>query len=124
MLLAIEGRGPGQPNIADVGRIIMSPQLANPTYDEQYKKILDGPCPLHRITKHMMKDYYGLAKEFKNKKQDDCDDDQDQGHRPPEDDGAAFKNYDKVVATIFGGIAATESGRDWKLTAHRVLFES
>ena len=33
-------------------------------YNEQYKKILEGSCPLHKNTKHKMKDCLGLAKEF------------------------------------------------------------
>ena len=43
--------------------------------------------------------------------------------RPPTTWGNnnAFQDHDKVVATIFGGLAATESRRDQKLTARRVL---
>jgi len=44
---------------------------AKQNYDEQYKKILDGPCPLHKNAKHKMKDCLGLAKEFEDKKLDD-----------------------------------------------------
>ena len=44
-------------------------------YNEQYKKILEGPCPLHKNSNHKMKDYLGLAKEFQAKKKDDDNDD-------------------------------------------------
>ena len=37
---------------------------AKRNHDEQYKKILDGPCPLHKNAQHKMKDCLGLAKEF------------------------------------------------------------
>ena len=37
---------------------------AKRNYDERYKKILDGPCPLHKNVKHKMKDCLDLAKEF------------------------------------------------------------
>ena len=43
------------------------------------------------------------------------------GRRPPEGNGNAFQDHDKVVATIFGGLASTESRRDQKLAARRVL---
>ena len=32
------------------------------------------------------------------------------------------RTINKVVATIFGGLASTESRREWKLTARWVLF--
>ena len=32
-----------------------------------------------------------------------------------------FQNRDKVVATIFGGLASTESRREWKLATRWVL---
>ena len=37
---------------------------AKRNYDEQYKKILEGLCHLHKNNKHKMKDCLGLAKEF------------------------------------------------------------
>ena len=43
---------------------------AKRSYDEQYKKILEGLCPLHKNNKHKIKDCLGLAKEFQAKKPD------------------------------------------------------
>ena len=43
---------------------VVSQPHAKRNYDEQYQKILDGPCPLHKNAKHKMKDCIGLAKEF------------------------------------------------------------
>ena len=53
---------------------------AKRNYDEQYKKILEGPCPLHKNSKHKMKDCLGLAKEFQAKKSDDDNNDGARGH--------------------------------------------
>ena len=44
---------------------------AKRNYNEQYKKILDGLCPLHKNVKHKMKDCLGSAREFQAKKPDD-----------------------------------------------------
>ena len=90
-------------------------------YDEQYKKILDGPCPLHKNTKHKMKDCLGLAKEFQDKKLDDDTNDGNEGRRPHGGNGNAFQDHDKVVATIFGGLASAESRRERKLAGQQVL---
>ena len=62
-----------------------------------------------------------MAKEFQAKKKDDDNNDGARGHRPPRDNNNAFQDHDKVVATIFGGLTAAESRRDWKLTVRRVL---
>ena len=77
--------------------------------------------PLHKNSKHKMKDCLGLAKEFQAKKPDDDNNDRARGHRPPGDNNNAFQDHDKVVTTIFGGLAAIVSKRDRKLTARRVL---
>ena len=37
---------------------------AKHNYDEQYKKILEGLCPLHKNSKHKMRDCLGLANKF------------------------------------------------------------
>ena len=63
---------------------------AKRNYDKQYKKILEGPCPLHKNNKHKMKDCLGLAKEFQTKKKDNDDDDGARGRRPPGDNNNAF----------------------------------
>ena len=54
-----------------------------------------------------MKDCLGLAKEFQDKKLDD--DTNGGGRRPPGNNNNAFQDHDKVVATIFGGLATAES---------------
>ena len=63
---------------------------AKRNYDEQYKKILDGPCPLHKNIKHKMKDCLGLAKEFQDKKHDDDANGGNGGRRPPGGNNNAF----------------------------------
>ena len=63
---------------------------AKRNYDEQFKKILNGPCPLHMNTRHKMKDYLGLAKEFQDKKLDDYSNDRAGGRRPPGGNNNAF----------------------------------
>ena len=63
---------------------------AKRNYDEQYKNILDGPCPLHKNAKHKMKDCLGLAKEFQDKKLDDATNDGVGGRRPPGGNNNAF----------------------------------
>ena len=68
-----------------------------------------------------MKDCLYLAKEFQAKNPDDNNNDGPRGHRPPGGNNNAFQDHDKVVATIFGGVASTESKRELKLTARRVL---
>ena len=68
-----------------------------------------------------MKDCLSLAKECQDKKLDDDTNDGARGHRPPRGNNNAFQDHDKVVATIFGGLASIESRREWKLSAHRVL---
>ncbi|XP_066358407.1 uncharacterized protein [Miscanthus floridulus] len=100
---------------------IIDEPRAKRNYDEQYKKILEGPCSLHKNSKHKMKDCLGLAKEFQDKKKDDDNDDGARGRRPLGHNNNAFQDHDKVVATIFGGLAAAENRRDRKLTARRVL---
>ncbi|XP_066333486.1 uncharacterized protein [Miscanthus floridulus] len=90
-------------------------------YDEQYRKILDGPCPHHNYVKHKMKDCLSLAKEFQYKKLDNDANDGDRARRPPGGNGNAFQDHDKVVAMIFGGLAFAESRRERKLTAWWVL---
>ena len=56
--------------------------------NEQYKKILEGPCPLHKNSKHKMKDCLGLAKEFQAKKPDNDNNDGARGRQPPGDNNA------------------------------------
>ena len=68
-----------------------------------------------------MKDCLGLAKEFWAKKPDDDNNDGARGRRPSEGNNNTFQDHDKVVATIFGGLAGIKSRRDRKLTARRVL---
>ena len=68
-----------------------------------------------------MKDCLGLAKEFQAKKKDDDNDDGAKDHRPPGDNNNTFQDHNKVVATIFGGLAAIENRRDRKVTARWVL---
>ena len=68
-----------------------------------------------------MKDCLGLAKEFQAEKKDDDNDDGARGRRPPGDNNNAFQDHDKVVSTIFEGLATVENRRDQKLIAHRVL---
>ena len=68
-----------------------------------------------------MKDCLGLAKEFQAKKPDDDNNDGVRGRRPLGGNNNAFQDHDKVVSTIFGGLASAESTRDRKLTARRVL---
>ena len=58
--------------------------------DEQHKKILDSPCPLHNNTKHKMKICLGLAKEFQDKKLDDDTNNGAGGRRPPGGNNNAF----------------------------------
>ena len=73
--------------------------------------------PLHKNAKHKMKDCLGLAKEFQAKKPDDDNNDDAGGRRPPRGNNNAFQDHDKVVATIFEGLASNESRREWKLAA-------
>ena len=68
-----------------------------------------------------MKNCLGLAKEFQDKKLEDDANDGARGRRPPGGNNNAFQDHDKVVATIFRGLASTESRRERKLTARRVL---
>ena len=68
-----------------------------------------------------MKDYLGLAKEFQDKKLDDDTSARARGHRPPGGNNNAFQDHDKVVTTIFEGLAFTESRRERKLATRRVL---
>jgi len=68
-----------------------------------------------------MTDCLGLAKEFQAKKPDDDNNDGAGGRRPPRGNNNAFQDHDKVVATIFGGLASAKSRRERKLTACRVL---
>jgi len=68
-----------------------------------------------------MKDCLGLTKKFKTKKKDDDNDNGARGRRPPRDNNNAFQDHDKVVTTIFGGLATAKSRRDQKLIARRVL---
>ena len=51
------------PSLVKIVTAINEPR-AKHNYDEQYKKILDGPCPLHKNAKHKMKDCLSLAKKF------------------------------------------------------------
>ena len=62
-----------------------------------------------------MKDYLSLAKEFLDKKLDDDTNDRDRGRRPPGGNNNAFQDHNKVVTTIFRGLASTESRREQKL---------
>ena len=61
-----EGPKPGQNHRHRLDHIVVvvNKPRAKRNYDEQYQKILDGPCPLHKNAKHKMKNYLGLAKEF------------------------------------------------------------
>ena len=68
----------------------VSQPRAKRNYDEQYQKILDGPCPLHKNTKHKMKNCLGLAKEFQDKKLDDDANDGARGRQPPGGNNNAF----------------------------------
>ena len=68
-----------------------------------------------------MKNCLGLAKEFQDKKLEDDANDGAGDRRPPGGKNNAFQDHNKVVATIFGGLASTESRRERKLAARRVL---
>ena len=90
---------------------------AKHNYNKQYQKILDGPCPLHKNTKHKMKDCIGLAREFQDKSLDNDANNGTGGRQPLGNNNNAFQDHAKVVATIFRGLASTESQREWKLAA-------
>ena len=64
-----------------------------------------------------MKDCIGLAREFQDKRHDDDASNGTGGRRLPGNNNNAFQDHDKVVATIFGGLASTKSRREWKLAA-------
>ena len=68
-----EGPKPGQNHHRWLDDIVaaVNQSHAKCNYDEQYQKILDGPCPLHKNAKHKMKNCLGLAKEFQDKKLED-----------------------------------------------------
>ena len=68
-----------------------------------------------------MKDCIGLAREFQDKRLDDDANNGTGGRRPPRNNNNAFQDHNKVVATIFEGLASTESKRERKLAARRVL---
>ena len=74
-----------------------------------------SPTARAPFTKHKMKNYLGLAKEFQDRKLDDDAKDGAGGHQSPRGNNNAFQDHDKVVATIFGGLASTESRRERKL---------
>ena len=61
-----EGSKPGQNHRRRLDHFVaaINEPHTKRNYNEQYKKILDGPCPLHKNAKHKMKDCLGLAKEF------------------------------------------------------------
>ena len=68
-----------------------------------------------------MKDCIGLAREFQDKRLDNDANNGTGGRQPPGNNNNAFQDHDKVVATIFGGLASTESRRERKLAARPVL---
>ena len=59
-----------------------------------------------------MKNCLSLAKEFQDTKLDDDTNDGAGGRQPPRANNNAFQDHDKVVTTIFRGLASTESIRE------------
>jgi hypothetical protein len=86
------GHRPGQNHRRRLEHIIaaVSQPRAKRNYDEQYQKILDSMCPLHKNAKHKMKDCIGLAREFQDKRLDDDANDGAGGRRPPRNNNNAF----------------------------------
>ena len=85
------------------------------SYDDEYEKLLDGPCLIHKNSNHTMRHGYGLAKAYRdegNKRSKKHDDRKHDGHKDPKhpkDTNKDFQDEDKTVGTIFGGVAAAKN---------------
>jgi hypothetical protein len=95
---------------------------AKHTYDVDYAKLLDGPCPIHKGAKHTMGECKGLNRAFRveDAKRSWCNDDEiddGQGGGREKDAGPAYQDATKTITSIFGGRATSEDKREQKLTA-------
>jgi hypothetical protein len=92
-------------------------------YDANYEKLLDGPCLIHKGSKHTMRQCYGLTRAYRAednkrmKRWDDHEDDPSKDPEHPRDTNNSFQDPSKTVSTIFGGVAASENKRKQKLLA-------
>ena len=89
---------------------------AKRNFNAAYEELLDGPCLIHKNSKHTMRQCHGMAKAFRDeekkwqtRKDDESDDDKEEER--PKDARLAFQDANKMVTTIFGGCIASESKR-------------
>src|SRR5436190_910345 len=92
---------------------------ARPPCMDDFKKVMESPCPFHPKGKHAIKDCFALKnymeEHSKHLAQDAPDRNQDQ-----QQGGPAFPNPKHQLNMIFGGSAAYESKRKQKLTAREI----
>ncbi|XP_066373464.1 uncharacterized protein [Miscanthus floridulus] len=96
------------------------------TYDANFSKLLDGPCPIHKDAKHTMRECRGLKTALGGitSKKPWCDDDETedgQGGERGKNKGPTYQDPTKTVATIFGERAVSEDKREHKLIAQRIM---
>ena len=99
---------------------------AKQNFNAAYEELLDGPCLIHKNSKHTMQQCHGMAKPFhdeeqKRQRHEDNESDDGRGEECPKYAQPAFQDANKTIATIFGGYVASKSKRQQKLTARQVM---
>ena len=96
-------------------------RLPRPPRPDDFRKLMESPCPFHPKDKHAGTDCYALKRFVEEnthhsaRNQDDPD--RNQGQLP---DGSGFPDAQRELHMIYGGSAAYESKRKQKLTTREI----
>src|SRR5438105_4140423 len=88
---------------------------------DDFKKVMESPCPFHPKGKHAAKDYFTLKKyveeHSKHPARNQDGSGRNQDHQPG---GPAFPDPEHQLNMIYGGSTTYESKRKQKLTAREI----
>ena len=89
---------------------------ARPPRPDDFRKVMEAPCPFHPKGKHAAKDCFSLKKFVEENSRAPGKDDE-QGKQQ---DGSGYPDPTRELNMIFGGSAAYESKRKQKLTVREI----
>src|SRR6266508_4058046 len=88
---------------------------------DDFKKVMESPCPFHPKGKHAAKDCFTLKKYVEeHSKHPVCNQDGSDRNQDQQPGGPTFPDLEHQLNMIYGGSAAYESKRKQKLTAREI----
>src|SRR6266540_1350647 len=88
---------------------------------DDFKKVMESPCPFHPKGKHTAKDCFTQKKYVEeHSKHPACNQDGSNQNKDQQPNGPAFPDPEHQLNMIYGGSVAYESKRKQKLTAQEI----